>query len=41
MRGGAFQAFEYTYELSVRMIKRYLEQVSANPAEVNGFLSKI
>ena len=36
MRGGAFQAFEYTYELSVRMIKRYLEQVSANPAEVNG-----
>ena len=36
MKGGAFQAFEYTYELSVRMIKRYLEQVSANPAEVNG-----
>ena len=36
MRAGAIQAFEFTYELSVRMIKRYLEQVSANPAEVDG-----
>ena len=35
MRAGAIQAFEFTYELSVRMIKRYLEQVSANPAEVD------
>ncbi len=35
MRAGAIQAFEFTYELSVRMIQRYLEQVSANPAEVD------
>ena len=35
MRSDAIQAFEFTYELSVRMIKRYLEQVSANPAEVD------
>ena len=34
MRAGAIQAFEFTYELSVGMIKRYLEQVSANPAEI-------
>ena len=35
MRAGAIQSFEFTYELSIRMIKRYLEQVSANPAEVD------
>ncbi len=35
MRAGAIQAFEFTYELSVRMIRRYLEQVSANPGEVD------
>ena len=35
MRAGAIQAFEFTYELSVRMISRYLEQASANPAEVD------
>ena len=35
MRAGVIQAFEFTYELSVRMIQRYLEQVSANPAEVD------
>lgn len=35
MRTGAIQAFEFTYELSVGMIKRYLEQVSANPAEID------
>ena len=35
MRAGVIQAFEFTYELSVRIIKRYLEQVSANPAEVD------
>ena len=35
MRAGVIQAFEYTYELTVRMIKRHLEQVSANPAEVD------
>ena len=35
MRAGAIQAFEFTYELSVGMIKRHLEQVSANPAEID------
>ena len=35
MRAGAIQAFEFTYELSVGMIRRYLEQVSANPAEID------
>lgn len=35
MRAGAIQAFEFTYELSVGMIRRYLEQVSANPSEVD------
>ena len=35
MRAGAIQAFEFTYELSVRLTKRYLEQVSANPAEID------
>ena len=35
MRAGAIQAFEFTYELSVRMIRRYLELVAANPAEVD------
>jgi nucleotidyltransferase substrate binding protein (TIGR01987 family) len=34
MRAGAIQAFEFTYELSVGMIKRHLEQMSANPAQV-------
>ncbi|MCY3934378.1 MAG: HI0074 family nucleotidyltransferase substrate-binding subunit [Chloroflexi bacterium] len=35
MRAGAIQAFEVTYELSVKMMRRYLEQISANPAEVD------
>ena len=35
MRAGAIQAFEFTYELSVRIIRRYLETVAANPAEVD------
>lgn len=36
MRAGVIQAFEFTYELSHKMIKRYLEQTSANPSEVDG-----
>jgi nucleotidyltransferase substrate binding protein (TIGR01987 family) len=35
MRAGTIQGSEFTYELSVRMVKRYLEQDSANPAEVD------
>ena len=35
MRAGAIQAFEFTYELSVGMMKRHLEQMSANPAEID------
>ncbi|MXZ38890.1 MAG: nucleotidyltransferase [Holophagales bacterium] len=32
LRAAAIQAFEFTYELSFKMIKRYLEQASENPA---------
>lgn len=35
LRAAAIQAFEFTYELSVKMIKRYLKLVMLNPAEVN------
>ena len=35
LRAGVIQAFEFTYELSFGMLKRYLEMASANPAEVN------
>ena len=33
IRDGLIQRFEFTYEISHKMLKRYLEQVSANPAE--------
>ncbi len=32
LRAAAMQAFEFTYELSFKMIKRHLEQASENPA---------
>ena len=32
LRAAAIQAFEFTYELSFKMLKRHLEQVSENPA---------
>lgn len=32
-RAAAIQAFEYTYELSWKMLKRYLEMSGQNPAE--------
>ena len=35
IRAGAIQAFEFTYELSVSMITRYLKEVSANPYQVD------
>lgn len=33
-RAATIQAFEYTYELGVKMIRRQLEQIVANPAEL-------
>ena len=35
-RSASIQAFEYTYELCVKMIRRQLEQVVPNPSEVKG-----
>lgn len=32
-RGAVIQAFEYTYELGVKMLRRQLEQIIPNPAE--------
>ncbi|MCI7352433.1 MAG: nucleotidyltransferase substrate binding protein [[Actinobacillus] rossii] len=36
IRDGLIQRFEFTYELSHKMLKRYLEQTSPNPAEFDG-----
>ncbi len=33
LRAAAIQAFEFTYELSFKMIKRHLEQASENPSQ--------
>lgn len=33
LRNSVIQCFEFTYELSWKMLKRYLEQTEANPAE--------
>lgn len=35
LRAAAIQAFEFTYELSYKMLKRYLESTEANPAIVD------
>ncbi|QWD80605.1 nucleotidyltransferase substrate binding protein [Polynucleobacter sp. MWH-Spelu-300-X4] len=35
IRDGLIQRFEFTYELSHKMLKRYLEMTSANPDEVD------
>jgi nucleotidyltransferase substrate binding protein (TIGR01987 family) len=34
-RDAVIQRFEFTYELSHKMLKRYLEEVSANPQEID------
>lgn len=33
IRDGLIQRFEFIYEISYKMLKRYLEQVAANPEE--------
>ena len=35
LRAAVIQAFEFTYELSFKMLRRYLELASANPAEID------
>lgn len=35
LRMAAIQAFEYTYELSVKMLRRYLEMTEPNPAALD------
>jgi len=35
LQAGAIQAFEYTYEVSVKMIKRYLEMAEASPQHIS------
>lgn len=35
LRDGAIQRFEYTYELSWKMLKRHLETVAASPDEAD------
>ena len=35
LRAATIQAFEFTYELSIKMLKRYLETLEANPAAVD------
>ncbi|MDB5985073.1 MAG: hypothetical protein JWR16_126 [Nevskia sp.] len=34
-RAASIQAFEFTYEVTYKMLKRQLEQISANPGEVD------
>ena len=35
VRDSCIQRFEYTYDLSHKMLKRYLEEISANPSEID------
>lgn len=35
IRDGLVQRFEFTYELSCKLLRRYLEMSSANPAEID------
>lgn len=37
LRDACIQRFEYTYELSFKMLHRYLEMTSANPQEVDAY----
>lgn len=35
LRNSVIQCFEFTYELSHKMLKRHLEEVAANPEEID------
>ena len=35
LRNSVIQCFEFTYELSHKMLKRYLEETAANPQEID------
>ena len=35
LRNSVIQCFEFTYELSWKMLKRYLEETEANPSEID------
>ena len=35
LRNSVIQCFEFTYELSWKMLKRYLEETEASPAEID------
>ena len=35
LRNSVIQCFEFTYELSWKMLKRYLEETQANPADID------
>jgi nucleotidyltransferase substrate binding protein (TIGR01987 family) len=34
LQAGAIQAFEFTYELSFKMLKRFLQETEPNPSEI-------
>lgn len=36
LRNSVIQCFEFTYELSWKMLKRYLEKTAATPEEIDG-----
>lgn len=35
LRAGAIQAFEFTYEVAYKMLKRYLEMTDPNPSSID------
>lgn len=37
VRDACIQRFEYTYDLSHKMLKRHLEMTAPNPADVDGY----